>query len=29
MHCTLESLSANDKLNAHLRALAQSADRNR
>jgi 4-alpha-glucanotransferase len=29
MHCTLESLSANDKLNAHLRALAQAADRNR
>ena len=29
MHCTLESLVGNDKLNAHLRSLAQAADRNR
>ncbi len=28
MHCTLESLQANDKLNGHIRALVESAERN-
>ena len=29
MHCTLESLIANDKLNSHLRTLVQASARNR
>ena len=29
MHCTLESLIANDKFNAHIRTLVESASRNR
>jgi len=29
MHCTLESLVANDRLNAHLRTLAEAASRKR
>ena len=28
MHCTLESLQANDKLNGHIRSLVESAERN-
>ena len=28
MHCTLESLQENDKLNGHIRALVESAERN-
>ena len=29
MHCTLESLIGNDKFNAHIRMLVESAGRNR
>ena len=29
MHCTLESLIANDKLNNHLRTLVEASARNR